>query len=82
MSSITTGEVRDPKTGEPFKYPKPADVSYDPKCDPTSTYLDTDALVDMCKGMKYTSYNVLTNQLETTDYSSLTKDKIVEKKPY
>nr|DAS01303.1 MAG TPA: hypothetical protein [Caudoviricetes sp.]DAY42095.1 MAG TPA: hypothetical protein [Caudoviricetes sp.] len=29
--------------------------------------------------MQYKTYNVLTNQSETTDYSSITKDKILGK---
>ena len=80
MSSITTGEVRDPITGEPIILKqKSQDVSVNPKYDPTSTFVDIDALTDVCKSMQYKTYNVLTQQEETTDYSSITKDKILGK---
>lgn len=80
MSSITTGEVRDPITGESIILKqKHQDVSVNSKYDPTSTFVDIDALTDVCKSMQYKTYNVLTNQSETTDYSSITKDKILGK---
>lgn len=80
MSSITTGEVRDPITGESIILKqKPQNVSINHKYDPTSTFVDIDALTDVCKSMQYKTYNVLTGQETTTDYSSITKDKILGK---
>lgn len=80
MSSITTGEVRDPVTGESIILKqKPQNVSVNPKYDPTSTFVDIDALTDVCKSMQYKTYNVISGQSETTNYSSITKDKILGK---
>lgn len=80
MSSITTGEVRDPITGESIILKqKPTNVSINPKYDPTSTFVDIEALTDVCKSMKYKTYNPNTGTSEITDYSSITEDKILGK---